>query len=485
MEAATRKFAEVQSAYEVLSDPQERAWYDSHRHAIYAEDGSTQPQGQAPDTFRMTAQGIVSMIVKFDPRMEFSDSPTGFFGGLRDVFDQIAREEEIACRWQGIEPIDYPSFGSKDDSFEDVVRPFYAAWNGFSTRKTFAWKDIHKYSDAPDRRIRRLMEKENKRLREEGIREYNDAVRSLVAFVKKRDPRYRKNPQSEADRQRVLRESAAAQAARDRAANQAKAKMQEHVVPEWAKSQPEDEEEQYFFSSTESEEEEQFECVVCNKTFKSEKQFEAHERSKKHLKAVKQLRREMRQEDAELQLDREDDPEGGQHVVPDVVPDEVEEQEEVEEKADALPEFAKDENKDMGDHQDSVASATPSAEGENAPPADESTGTEDEDGDYDTREAVQARLSTTLHPSLGDSNGAGGSDEDTLKQPKQKVGKAKQRRAKKAARQAASEAARQTCAQCHATFPSRTQLFAHIREEGHAQPVPNTKQQGKQKKNRK
>lgn len=475
MEAATRKFAEVQSAYEVLSDPQERAWYDSHRHAIYSEDGSTPAHGQAPDTFRMTAQGIVSMIVKFDPRMEFSDSPTGFFGGLRDVFDQIAREEEIACRWQGIEPIDYPSFGSKDDSFEDVVRPFYAAWNSFSTRKTFAWKDTHKYSDAPDRRIRRLMEKENKRLREEGIREYNDAVRSLVAFVKKRDPRYKKNPQSEADRQRVLRESAAAQAARDRAANQAK--MQEHVVPEWAKSQPEDEEEQYFFSSSESEEEEQFECVVCNKTFKSEKQFEAHERSKKHLKAVKQLQREMRQEDAELQLDREDGIDGGQDIVHDVVTEEVEEQEEVERQAEVSSEAVKDEDKDKSHHQDSAAPTTP--------PADESTVTEDEDGDYDTREAVQARISTALHPNRRDSDEAPDSDEDMPKQTKQKVGKAKQRRAKKAARQAASEAARQTCAQCHATFPSRTQLFAHIREEGHAQPVPQSKQQGKQKKNRK
>jgi DnaJ family protein A protein 5 len=34
VENATKKFAEVQSAYEILSDPQERAWYDSHRDAI-------------------------------------------------------------------------------------------------------------------------------------------------------------------------------------------------------------------------------------------------------------------------------------------------------------------------------------------------------------------------------------------------------------------------------------------------------------------
>jgi len=36
---ATMKFAEVSSAYEVLSDPQERAWYDSHRESILRGDG--------------------------------------------------------------------------------------------------------------------------------------------------------------------------------------------------------------------------------------------------------------------------------------------------------------------------------------------------------------------------------------------------------------------------------------------------------------
>lgn len=39
-EAAKSKFQLVQQAYEVLSDPQERAWYDRHREQIIHGSGS-------------------------------------------------------------------------------------------------------------------------------------------------------------------------------------------------------------------------------------------------------------------------------------------------------------------------------------------------------------------------------------------------------------------------------------------------------------
>ena len=34
LEEATERFKEIQNAYSVLSDPNERAWYDSHRESI-------------------------------------------------------------------------------------------------------------------------------------------------------------------------------------------------------------------------------------------------------------------------------------------------------------------------------------------------------------------------------------------------------------------------------------------------------------------
>ncbi|KAF3397153.1 DnaJ subfamily C member 21 [Talaromyces pinophilus] len=470
VEAATKLFAEVQCAYEVLSDPQERAWYDSHQYAELTEDGAAAAGGQQPASggFKMTASGITSLVMNFNPHMEFSDSPSGFFGGLRDIFDQIAMDEGIACRWDGSEPVDYPSFGAKEDSYEDVVRPFYAVWTSFSTKKSFAWMDKYKYSEAPDRRIRRLMEKENKKMREDGIREYNDAVRSLVAFVKKRDPRYKSNIQTEAERQRMLRESAAAQAARSRAANQAK--MQDHVIPEWAQtheSQPgEDEHEGHFFSSSESEVE-HFECVVCNKLFKSQKQFEAHEKSKKHIKAVKQLRKEMLLEDEELNLDVDERPEAklvaseedivSTHDTPNTEVDDDIGETEVNDKD--IP---------------ATASRSPSP-----------SASDDEDEDYIDPDRTKPEHTPLSSSEIANEDG----NEDLESKPTTaKLGKAKQKRAKKlAAQQAASSIdAQNKCAHCQATFTSRTQLFSHLRETGHAQPVQTAQFKSKKgKKSRK
>jgi len=299
VENATAKFAEVQSAYELLSDPQERAWYDSHRDSILRGDA-----GQAEDNFehnvRLTsAADIVNLIGKFNASVPFTDAPNGFYGILRETFVNLANEEDSACDWEGVEAVKYPDFGAAKDDYEDLVKPFYRVWMNFSTKKTFSWRDAYRSSDAPDRATRRLIDKENKRLRDEGIREFNDAVRSLVAFVRKRDPRFIPNSQTEADRQKILRDAAAAQAARSRAANQAK--LKEHIIPDWAQSQqPADE---GHFTDSEESEVEHIECVACGKIFKSEKQYETHEKSKKHIRAVQQLRREMRKENERLNLD--------------------------------------------------------------------------------------------------------------------------------------------------------------------------------------
>lgn len=306
VEETTRLFAEVQSAYAVLSDPQERAWYDSHRNAILRDESEFSENPFEHNIRVTTTEDILRIFTRFDRRMDFSDTPSGFYEVFRETFDNLAREEELACEWEGLDPVSYPGFGRAGDDYEISVRPFYSAWTGFATRKTFSWKEIYRYSEAPDRRTRRLMERENKRLRDEAIYEYNDSIRSLVAFLKKRDPRLKPNIQSEAERQHNLRNAAMAQAARDRAANQATF-YQPQEIPEWMKAKEPVEDD----AIDEKQEviQEQVECIVCKKTFKSEKQYEAHEKSKKHIKAIKHIRHEMENDVKALHLheDRSDD----------------------------------------------------------------------------------------------------------------------------------------------------------------------------------
>ncbi|RHZ52183.1 hypothetical protein CDV55_100219 [Aspergillus turcosus] len=414
----------------------------------------------------MTTSGdILKLFSKFSPRMEFSDSPSGFYGGLRVVFTRLALEEELACRADKLEFVDYPTFGSRSDTFEDVVRPFYAVWSSFSTKKSFAWKDIYRYSEAPDRRVRRLMEKENKRLREEGIREFNEAVRSLVAFVKKRDPRYKSGIQSEAQRRELLRQTAAAQAAKSRAVNQAK--LREHVIPDWAKSEEAEEE-----NSESSESElERFECVVCRKDFKSLNQFNAHERSKKHVKAIKQLRWEMRAENESLNLDEGMAPYSDHAQL-----------EQYNDSSAASPFSQEESGKVQGgrcaDADENIApimhdtreesrrefteayivSPVRYASLESSETILDPTGSDDvSDMEDDTVDLLSHQLS------------ASGLAQNPSAETK-KNGKAKEKRARKAARQALGQSPELICTTCKAAFPSKTQLFTHLRKYDHAQP---------------
>lgn len=503
VEDATKLFAEVQSAYEVLSDPQERAWYDSHRDVFLRGE---QQGGTTADEFsyniRMTtADDVLKFMMKFNGRMEFTDSPTGFYGGLQDFFNKLAREEEIACQWEDAEAVEYPEFGHKDDDYEDVVRPFYASWNGFATRKSYSWKDFYRLSEAPDRRIRRLMEKENKRLREEAVREYNDAVRSLIAFVRKRDPRYQENQKSEAERQKVLRDAAAAQKARSRAARQAQMEeLDRGALPDWAKSRPIADEHEGGFSSEEDPEEHEFECVVCNKSFKSEAQYQAHEKSKKHIKLLKQLQREMRDEAEDLDLDHSAGTKTG-HIQQDHLVADTEVDEDHDNAPDVIDDAAtlkKDSPTTTNGHPvpDDLTSSASASDGEE----------EEEDGDYVPRSVVEDRLgkenalpsnlpsrlkAAVLNDNNNDTPETSGTEDSSPQTPTTKLGKAKLKRAKKMAAQAQRSggggsgdpapdgaAAEFKCAVCQAGFLSKTRLFGHIKEQAHAAPVAQVKAKG-------
>ncbi|KMU80855.1 J protein type 1 [Coccidioides immitis RMSCC 3703] len=428
IEQCTALFAEVQAAYEVLSDPQERAWYDSNRDAIlYSKDN---PRGdQHSYNSKVTGtEDILNAMINFNPRTEFSDDSSGFFGGVREIFERLAQEELNACIMDGLESVNYPSFGFKDDDL-DSIRPFYGVWSTFSTKKSFAWKDTYKYSEAPDRRVRRLMEKENKRLRDEAIREFNDAQSRMNLNVR--------------DCYGILLPCGCS------LAGGIGARLGEYSVPEWAQREQLEEE---MFSATSESEQDHFECVVCRKTFKSEKQFEAHERSKKHIKAVRQLRYEMKVEDDHVQINTSESQEG---VV-------------------CGPEFDTTTARET-DTADNLQKETLQCEdiGENATMDNEGT-------EFSCNSDTPEQPPTIKHP-LGESHDSavdqvGASfanssiaDARPTESTVRKAGKAKQKRAKKAIK-TEGQNGNLACGTCGRSFMSRNKLFCHLKEESHGIP---------------
>lgn len=488
VEDATKLFAEISSAYEVLSDAQERAWYDSHRDMLLRGDqpGGTGGGDEFSYNIRMTtAEEVVQLMMKFNGRLEFTNSPSGFFGGLDGFFKQLAKEEDIACQWEDQDAPEYPEFGVDTDDYDDVVRPFYAMWTGFGTRKSYSWKDQYRLSDAPDRRIRRLMEKENKKLREDAIQEYNEAVRSLVAFVRKRDPRVQNNQKSEAERQKALREATAAQAARSRAAREAKLQDADtNAVPDWAQSRSKDEHEGGFSSESDLEDHE-YDCVVCDKTFKSEAQFKVHEKSKKHIKQLKQLQKEMRSEGRELNL--------GSHASDSATPaDELDdkiEESDTQHDPELSDSYSEDvSTRDLEDEREkgSPEGAHGSPDQPNVSHEDDAT---DEDDDYAPRSDIEKRLadervedlSTTFEStSLDHTPGTSEVEDSSKEMPSQpKLNKAKLKKARKAAQQALQQGDAATsefqCLACKSEFASKTQLFKHLDKTKHAAPLAQVK----------
>ena len=236
---------------------------------------------------------------------------------------------------------------------------------------------------------------------------------------------------------------------------------------------------------------ESFECVACNKQFKSQNQFEAHERSKKHAKAVKQLCRDMRMQNDELDLEPTVSGTVSPHPVSASINVPVGSAS-VEDNDDhvAAPLTAQ-RKESISDSLEDASEAQPSdnpspVDGDVEPPSRDSQSRSDSlDEDYASRESVENRLRPDFDSSLSNDpitplteqlSSADLGDEPSA--PPQ-VGKAKQKRAKKAARNA-EQPTGITCTNCNASFTSKTKLFTHLKENpGHAQLLKTT---GKSKK---
>ena len=77
-EVAKSVFQELQQAFEVLSDPQERAWYDRHRDAILSGANDEKP-GDDVDLFPYFTSGCYKGF----------DGEGGFYDVYRQLFVQV------------------------------------------------------------------------------------------------------------------------------------------------------------------------------------------------------------------------------------------------------------------------------------------------------------------------------------------------------------------------------------------------------------
>ena len=174
-EESTRIFTEIQQAYEVLIDPQERAWYDKHREQII----------RGGDDY---VDNSINLMKYFSASVfcGYGDDEEGFYAVYSNVFRIIAEED---AEFSTDSNLEVPEFGTSSSDYEEVVQPFYAYWQSYATLKSYVWVEKYDIRDAPNRRVQRLMEKDNKKLRDAAKKERNEEVRALVKFVRKRDRR--------------------------------------------------------------------------------------------------------------------------------------------------------------------------------------------------------------------------------------------------------------------------------------------------------
>ncbi|XP_041487299.1 dnaJ homolog subfamily C member 21 isoform X2 [Microtus oregoni] len=300
---AAEQFKLIQAAYDVLSDPQERAWYDNHREALLKRGLDGEYQDDSLDLLRYFTVTCYS---------GYGDDEKGFYAVYRDVFELIAKEE-LECVSDGdIE--DFPNFGDSQSDYDTVVHPFYAYWQSFCTQKNFAWKEEYDTRQASNRWEKRAMEKENKKIRDKARKEKNELVRQLVAFIRKRDKRVQAHRKlveeqnaekarkaEEMRRQQKLKQAKLAEQYREQSwmtmANLEKElqEMEARYEKEFGdgsdENEVEEQEPKHGLDGKDSDEAEEVAlyddlyCPACDKSFKTEKALSKKQKKKKQKSA--------------------------------------------------------------------------------------------------------------------------------------------------------------------------------------------------------
>ncbi|XP_011863164.1 PREDICTED: dnaJ homolog subfamily C member 21 [Vollenhovia emeryi] len=289
---AKEQFQLVQQAWDILSDPHERAWYDNHREAIL--------KGGIGEDYKDDSINLFPYF-SLSCFKGYGDDENGFYAVYRKVFEQLAAEDAEFAR-DGESDEEVPGFGASQSPYEDAVGDFYAYWQSYSTKRSYAWLDPYDIREMRNnRRVLRLAEKENKKVRDKARRERNEQVRNLVAFVRKRDKRVQAYAARLAER------------ARDNF-RKAEERRKAHLLERQRLLRDQTESEWSKFSNVEAElrnieanltaefgtddrkvtarnsNPEAFYCIACDKIFQTHKAFTNHENSRKHKENVSALK---------------------------------------------------------------------------------------------------------------------------------------------------------------------------------------------------
>ncbi|OWR53981.1 DnaJ-16 [Danaus plexippus plexippus] len=303
LQEAKEQFQLVQNAYEVLSDPQERAWYDNHREQLLRGAGSSYNDDS------------LDVYPYFSPSCYkgFGDDPQGFFAVYAEVFSKLASEE--ADFLEDPEEISkIPKFGVSTSPYEDV-NEFYAFWMSFSTNKSYVWLDQYEISQGDNRRVIKLMEKENNKIRQKARKERNEEIRRLVSFVRRKDKRViehtkqlqekveeNKKKAEQLRRKRIIERQKEIEEAKKKEGESSFLQSEDYqkklseieslLAEEFGLSSDDDTISEGGMESSNEESSKTEEllknlyCSACNKIFKNVNSFENHENSRKHKENV-------------------------------------------------------------------------------------------------------------------------------------------------------------------------------------------------------
>ena len=154
------------SAYNVLSDPHERKWYDDHRDSILRGTDGTKDGKKKRTEF----EDNLDLFQFFNTACYsgFGDDSDGFYAVYSHVFENLLayennEEEQLPVEPGGKKRGLIISLWRQNVPDSDTVN-FYNQWSALSVL-SFSWEDEYNPAEAENRQVRREIEKHNKKER--------------------------------------------------------------------------------------------------------------------------------------------------------------------------------------------------------------------------------------------------------------------------------------------------------------------------------